>query len=74
MEILKSYLTSPFCVLKECEEKMYYDDDDGGKYHIIILRLGSCIFKIKNVLKIAFKLHSTSLFFILLGHGTKIIM
>ena len=35
---------------------MYYDDDDGGKYHIIILRLGSCIFKIKNVLQIAFKL------------------
>ena len=44
IQFLKVNLTSLVSVLKECEEKMYYDDDDGGKYHIIILRLGSCIY------------------------------
>ena len=44
IQFLKVNLTSLVSVLRECEEKMYYDDDDGGKYHIIILRLGSCIY------------------------------
>jgi hypothetical protein len=68
------FTTSHFLCTQRVWRKMYYDDD-GGKYHIIIiLRLGSCIFKSHCVLKYMEYLSFTILFFAAWGHVTVIFM